>query len=90
MQDLEASLKERENLQRDVNRKMNLMEHNDSQQRSELNYWNGKVTNMKRDLDFQNDFNKKLAEENQTLRSDVECLQKHLEMRDKEHSLLNR
>jgi len=45
---------------------------------------------MKRDLDFQQDFNVKVADENQQLRADVECLQKHLEMRDKEHSLLNR
>ena len=45
---------------------------------------------MKRDLNFQQDFNKKLAEENQSLRADVESLRKHLEMRDKEHSLLNR
>ena len=55
-----------------------------------MNFWNGKVTNMKRDLDFQQDFNKKLAEENQSLRSDVDCLKKHLEMRDKEHALLHR
>ena len=45
---------------------------------------------MKRDLDFQQNFNTKLAEENQSLRSDVECLKKHLELRDKEHNLLNR
>ena len=45
---------------------------------------------MKRDLDFQQGFNTKLAEENQNLRTDVECLKKHLEMRDKEHNLLNR
>ena len=63
------------------------MEQNDSVQRNELNFWNGKVTNMKRDMDFQQDFNVKLADENQTLRTDVECLKKHLEMRDKEHYL---
>ena len=27
-------------------------EQNEKQQRSELNFWNGKVTNMRRDLDF--------------------------------------
>lgn len=66
------------------------MEQNDSVQRNELNFWNGKVTNMKRDMDFQQDFNVKLADENQTLRTDVECLKKHLEMRDKEHNLFVR
>ena len=69
---------------------MTLMEQNDSQQRNELNFWNGKVTNMKRDLDFQQDFNVKLADENQQLRTDVECLKTHLDMRDKEHNLQNR
>lgn len=66
------------------------MEQNDSQQRNELNFWNGKVNNMKRDLDFSQDFNTKLADENQHLRTDNECLKKHLEMKDKENSLQNR
>ena len=43
-----------------------------------------------RPMDFQQDFNVKLAGENQQLRCDVECLKKHLEMRDKEQNLLNR
>ena len=81
---LEVNIKEKDNAQRDVNRRVTLMEQNDSQQRNELNFWNGKVTNMKRDLDFQQDFNVKLADENQQLRTDVECLKTHLEMRDKE------
>ena len=90
VQSLESSVKEKDGQQQDVTRRVTLMEQNDSQQRNELNYWNGKVNNMKRDLDFQQDFNTKLADENQHLRTDTECLKKHLEMRDKEHSLLNR
>ena len=65
VQQLENKIKEKDNAQRDVNRRVTLMEQNDSQQRNELNFWNGKVTNMKRDLDFQQDFNVKLADENQ-------------------------
>ena len=34
----------------------------EKQQRSELNFWNGKVTNMRRDLDFQQAFNEQLIE----------------------------
>ena len=90
VQSLENELKDKDGQERDVSRRVALMEQNDSQQRNELNFWNGKVNNMKRDLDFQQDFNTKLAEENQNLRTDVECLKKHLEMRDKEHGLLNR
>lgn len=57
-------MKEKESAARDVTRRVALMEQNDTQQRSELNFWNGKVTNMKRDLDFQQSFNTKLADEN--------------------------
>ena len=45
---------------------------------------------MKRDLDFHQDFNTKLADENHALKADVECLTKHLEMRDKEQAILNK
>ena len=48
--------------------RFSLMEQNDHQQRNEMNFWNGKVTNMKRDLDFHQDFNTKLADENQSLK----------------------
>ena len=87
---LDHGLKDREERQNDVMKRVTLMEQNDQQQRSELNFWNGKVTNMKRDLDFQQDFNVKLADENRSLRTDVDCLKTHLEMRDKEHNLLHR
>ena len=33
-------------------------------QRNELNFWNGKVTNMRRDLEMQQGFNQKLLQEN--------------------------
>lgn len=45
---------------------------------------------MKRDLDFHQDFNTKLADENQSLKSDVECLRRHLEIKEKEHVILNK
>ena len=45
---------------------------------------------MKRDLDFHQDFNTKLADENQSLKSDVECLRRHLEIKEKEHAILNK
>ena len=39
---------------------------------------------MRRDLDFQQEFNTKLAEENKQLKLDVDNLKKHLELKDKE------
>lgn len=45
---------------------------------------------MKRDLDFHQDFNAKLADENRSLKADVEGLRNHLELRDKELTILNK
>ena len=66
------------------------MEQNDEVQKNELSYWNGKVTNMRRDLEFQQTFNEKLANENRQHSSEIESLKKHLELKDKEKSLLVR
>ena len=90
LHDMEGQLREKEQQAKDMARRVGLMEQNDSQQRGELNFWNGKVTNMKRDLDFHQDFNTKLADENQSLKADVECLRRHLEIKEKEHVILNK
>jgi len=50
--DLERMIREKESQSKEMGRRVSLMEQNDQQQRGELNFWNGKVTNMKRDLDF--------------------------------------
>lgn len=90
MHKLEDDLKEKSEENKDVERRLAMTEANDSQQRNELNFWNGKVTNMRRDLDFQQEFNTRLAEENKTLTRDVDNLKKHLELKDKEQNLLQR
>lgn len=90
VQELESSLEEKQRKLREVSRRVGLMEANEDQQKNELNFWNGKVTNMKRDMDFQQTFNQKMASENEALLSDVDSLKKHLEMKDKEQDLLHR
>ena len=84
MMKLEQDLKSKQSENTEINRRLAMTEQNDSHQRNELNFWNGKVTNMRRDLDFQQEFNTKLAEENQQLKLDVDNLKKHLELKDKE------
>ena len=49
---LEQDLKGKESENSEINRRLAMTEQNDSHQRNELNFWNGKVTNMRRDLDF--------------------------------------
>lgn len=45
-------------------------------QRNELNLWNGKVQNMRRDLELQQGFNQKLLAENKDLKEDVTSLKR--------------
>lgn len=52
----------------------------DSMQRNELNYWNGKVTNMRRDIEMQQTFNLKVVNENKEHKHDVEKLRRVLEL----------
>ena len=43
---------------------------------------------MKRDMDFQHDFNAKMADENRQLVDDIDALKRHLDMKDKEQNIL--
>ncbi len=45
-------------------------------QRNELNFWNGKVQNMRRDLEMQQGFNQKLLGEYKELKADIESLKR--------------
>ena len=49
---LEQDLNSKQTENMEINRRLEMTEQNDSHQRNELNFWNGKVTNMRRDLDF--------------------------------------
>ena len=90
IQILERQNREKEDLYRELERKLTLAGENDSQQRGELNFWNGKVANMKRDLEFQQTFNEKLVTENQNLKKDIDNFKRHLDMKDKEQNLLKK
>mgnify|MGYP002633722164 CR=1 FL=1 len=59
-------------------------------QRNELNYWNGKVTNMRRDIEMQQTFNLKVVAENKDIKSDCERLKRHLEVNEAKEQVLAR
>ena len=59
-------------------------------QRNELNYWNGKVQNMRRDMDLQQNFNQKLVHENRTLKSDIEDTNRQLQLHQSKEQTLGR
>ena len=59
-------------------------------QRNELNFWNGKVTNMRRDLEMQQGFNQKLLVENSDLKKDVDSLKRYIDAQKAQEALLSR
>ena len=59
-------------------------------QRNELNFWNGKVTNMRRDLEMQQGFNQKLLMENLDLKKDVDSLKRYIDAQKAQEALLSR
>lgn len=59
---------------------INSKEQTDSIQRNELNFWNGKVQNMRRDLEMQQTFNQKVLSENRDLKSDFDEIKRTLQV----------
>ena len=51
--------------------------------KNELNFWNGKVMTLKRDLEYATTFSEKMQEENKNLQADVENLSRLMDMKEK-------
>lgn len=52
----------------------------DSMQRNELNYWNGKVQNMRRDLELQQNYNQRMQQENREMKRMLEDASRNLQL----------
>ena len=52
----------------------------DSMQRNELNYWNGKVQNMRRDLELQQNYNQRMQQENREMKRALEDANRGLQL----------
>ena len=59
-------------------------------QRNELNFWNGKVQNMRRDLEMQQNFNSKVLQENQELKNMVQEFQRTVQLAESKEVTLGR
>ena len=51
--------------------------------KNELNFWNGKVMTLKRDLEYTQQFGEKMQDENRKLQADVDNLTRLMEMKEK-------
>lgn len=52
LNEMERTLKNRADRIDELEHQISLSSHADSEQKNELNFWNGKVANMRRDLDY--------------------------------------
>jgi len=63
-------------------------QHAEEMQRNELNLWNGRAANIKRDLDMQQNFNAKVIAENKDLKATLEEAARKLAVKDQKERLL--
>jgi len=53
IQELESTLREREFAHNELNSKVQLLEQSAAQYRNEINFWNGKCSTLRRDVEYQ-------------------------------------
>ena len=58
--------------------------------KNEVNFWNGKCTTLKRDLEYQERYVEKYKEDNKRLDEENDLLKKHLEIKEKEINLMKK
>ena len=76
---LTARLKDIQSLEGKIH--MQLQAENSS--KNELNFWNGKVATLRRDLEYQSTFSENMQKECRKLQADVENLTRVLEQKEK-------
>lgn len=88
--DLERKLTVRTSEITKLENKIHILLQAEGSQKNELNFWNGKVSTLKRDLEYQQTFSEKMQDENQKLQLDVENLKRELQLREKDLGLSQR
>lgn len=76
--DLERKLTTRMKENQSLEQKIHMQLQSESSQKNELNFWNGKVSTLRRDLEYQQTFAENMQGENQKLQGDVEGLTRAL------------
>ena len=81
--DLERKLTQRLKESQQLEQKIQLMLQQEGNQKNEINFWNGKVSTLRRDLEYHQTFAENLQSENQRLQSDIENLRRVLDQKEK-------
>ena len=59
----------------------------ENSQKNELNFWNGKVSTLRRDLEYQQTFSENIQKENRKLQADADNLKRIHDLQEKELNL---
>jgi regulator of replication initiation timing len=88
--DLEAKLTNRHREIQSQQQKIHMLTQGESALKNELNFWNGKVTTLRRDSESLQTFAETMQAENRKLQADAESLRQELDTKDKNLQLTRR
>jgi len=90
VKDMEGIIRQRVHRIEELEHLISMNNQTDEQKQNELNFWNGKVNNMRRDLEYQQQFSQNMIEGSEKLEREVTSLRQALDMKDKNQELLQR
>ena len=88
--DLERKLNQKMKDAQQLEHQISIMNQQDNSKQNEINFWNGKVSTLKRDLEFQSTFTENIQLENRKLQADVENLTRVLDLKEKDLKLMKK
>jgi len=90
IQELESALRQREFDRQELEAKVNLLEQSAGQYRNEINFWNGKCSTLRRDVEYQERHLQRYKDENTKLINETDYLKVRAENMEREVTLLRR
>jgi chromosome segregation ATPase len=88
VKELEGIIRQRIHRIEELEHLISMNNQTDEQKQNELNFWNGKVNNMRRDLEYQQQFSQNMIESSEKVEREVTSLRQALDMKDKNQELL--
>ena len=90
IQELESVIRQRDFDRQELEAKANLLEQSAGQYRNEINFWNGKCSTLRRDVEYQERHLQRYKDENTKLINESDYLRVRAENLDREVTLLRR
>lgn len=87
---LEREIESKEILLRQKEEKERLIKQDIETHKNEINFWNGKCSTLKRDLEYFERYNTQYKEQNLKLQAEFDSLQNQMGLKDKETALLRK